>query len=449
MSAFDLGINRNLHSRGFNKEIRMNFSTVGLIIYTVCFMTLYTFFSSNGIKIALLLISILFLTFDLVFKKRKVLYTKVDLMWFVFILYFLFNILIMVEIDNIVFFNISIYFGSFVFLLLAKFDTTQFTQSFKFIKVISVIYALSIMFQYVNTDIYVDIILPLFTSTEQGLIMRQLSRGHYTGITFQVAYIAGFLVIGLGVLFFIKNKKTNSAFQIIMILLLIFALILTGKRGHTLFMVLALLITYIASVTSIKKIKRILKSMLLIFILGIVFLFLIESNVLEDDSPIKSFTDRIEETIVGLQKGEDITSGRAVLYDFSWNLFLENPILGAGWMAVQNNSIGLINDDKGSHSHNIYIQLLSEMGLVGFTLFIIPLLFIYYKSIKLFKTPYIQSDESKLGILKLSFFLQTFFILYGFTGNLLTDHIYILMYFYSVSIVLSLAFYVKRPKAIT
>src|SRR5699024_230081 len=98
-----------------------------------------------------------------------------------------------------------------------------------------------------------------------------------------------------------------------------------------------------------------------------------------------------------------------------------------------------LSNTSGSHPHNIYIQLLTELGLIGFILFVIPLIYALIKTAKLLISANkhtISNSYWKIG-LQVSLFIQLFFILYGFTGNLLTDHMYILIYVFAVSITLS------------
>lgn len=55
--------------------------------------------------------------------------------------------------------------------------------------------------------------------------------------------------------------------------------------------------------------------------------------------------------------------GRAVLRELAWNTFLNNPIVGIGYYGFQfTNSYGL-------YAHNNYLELLADVGIVGFTVY--------------------------------------------------------------------------------
>lgn len=86
--------------------------------------------------------------------------------------------------------------------------------------------------------------------------------------------------------------------------------------------------------------------------------------------------------------------------------------------------------------HNIYMQLLAETGLVGFSFYIILFISGLNMAVKLVKeisrTEVINVQERKLLIF--AAYYMFFFVLYGFTGNPLYDEqpFYLLMISYGV-----------------
>src|SRR5699024_10918747 len=129
------------------------------------------------------------------------------------------------------------------------------------------------------------------------------------------------------------------------------------------------------------------------------------------ESQVGKFYLEIERTIEGFIVGEDVTSGRVYLYEHAYNLFNESPILGIGWKGCQELSIGVINSNIGSHPHNIYFQVLTELGIVGFILFMIPVVYVFIKTIRLLmNTSTIFSYDPKWKMaLQYSLYVQSFF----------------------------------------
>src|SRR5699024_11362609 len=84
-------------------------------------------------------------------------------------------------------------------------------------------------------------------------------------------------------------------------------------------------------------------------------------------------------------------------------------------------------------------ELLTELGIIGFILFIIPVLYALIKTIILLlnSKEYFSFDTRWKVALQFSLYVQVFFLLYGITGNLLTDHVFLLMYVFAITIVLS------------
>ena len=77
------------------------------------------------------------------------------------------------------------------------------------------------------------------------------------------------------------------------------------------------------------------------------------------------------------------TSAYGEIYLLSFKMFLDNPITGIGInnfkYLCNNNEFYknmMVNYDCASHPHNIYIQWLTEGGIIVFILFILYLIFL-------------------------------------------------------------------------
>lgn len=422
---------------------------LGILTFTIGTFTLDTFLSSLNIEaIFLSVTTIIFLAFYLSQNKGLIIF-KLELMWLVFFMYFLFNILYQSNFSKVFVIDIIVFFILFIFLLLMKLEINYYKIAMNTILIISIVYALSSIFQYLNMDLYTSLVLPRFTIQEQEEILRIFRHGNYTGFTWQTAYISGYLIYGIAALLLLFKENTNKLSRILSIIalpLLFIGLVLGGKRAHLLFMILALLITYLFSTEFKMFFIQILKIMMgtITFIIGGIALFTVYNPGI--DTPIGKLLNNLNRTIEGFASGEDISSGRTILYDYALKLFNDSPILGIGWREFSQLSVGLLNNERGSHPHNIYFQLLTELGLVGFVLFMIPIIYILIKTIKLLINAEVlfSFDLRWRTGLQFSLFSQVFFLLYGMTGNLLTDHMYILMWGFASSITLSSMKYANR-----
>jgi O-antigen ligase len=68
-------------------------------------------------------------------------------------------------------------------------------------------------------------------------------------------------------------------------------------------------------------------------------------------------------SIFELINGEDISNGRSALYAVAWELFLENPLFGIGFGNFRIYGSQIIG--SVTNVHNIYLQLLCELGIFG------------------------------------------------------------------------------------
>jgi O-antigen ligase len=84
-----------------------------------------------------------------------------------------------------------------------------------------------------------------------------------------------------------------------------------------------------------------------------------------------------------------------MLWTDAMDLFKQNPLLGTGFLTyAELNRIGSYKD-----THNFYLKMLVETGLIGLTLFILQLLLFFGEGMRLFT----RSDDSLLSLLGLGF----------------------------------------------
>jgi len=434
------------------KEPHNAFLLLSMIIFTLGTFTLETFISSRSIEMIYIVLTIITLIIAYLISKKKITIYKVEIMWLFFISYFILNMAIH---EKLVILNIIDLFSfcfMFIFLLLVKLNKKYFKISIVIILSLSIIYSFSSLFQYLNFDLYSRLILPRFSPDRAEEVWKLFSQGGYTGFTWQTAFISGYIICGLGIIIlslkFIKNKTVRFILLLNVPIMLI-ALFMSGKRAHLIFMIIALLVTYIYSQGNkriIVQISKAIFTIIPILILIVVSIMLIGKD---EEGPINKIFIKFNDTIGGLLAGEDITSGRIYLYDYALKHFFENPLFGIGWREFKEISVGVINTNSGSHPHNIYIQLLTELGIPGFILFIIPTIYTLILTIKLL----LNYNEIFRGCSKWKFYIQfslyiqVFFLLYGITGNLLTDHLYLYMYVFAVAIILSAIKYSKIKKS--
>lgn len=272
------------------------------------------------------------------------------------------------------------------------------------------------LFLLVNKDFLLNNIVPLFETSDSAyiLLVDAINNGYMTGLCYHYSTMGMYMSIGViafsGVLF--QNKKTKLRDSIIFIAFLI-GLVMTGKRGPLLFTILALGITILVT-----RKKYFTKKQLQRGVTAAVFLVIVFIVAYINVPQLRQVIDRFTASSGDLN---DFTSGRI---NYFWvnaiEMFLDSPILGHGWRSFKYSGAGTLN---ANDAHNIYLQLLAEVGIVGFILvmfFMIYSLLTTYRAIRKNEIEMCLSNTN-VCILKMSFTYQIFFLLYGITGNPLYD----------------------------
>lgn len=274
-------------------------------------------------------------------------------------------------------------------------------------------------------DFYKENIVPLFSFNTDRLIA-WYDAGCMPGLTSHYSTNGMFLSIGILIIFsrmlLFKRKKIDYFFFFGMVI----ALICTGKRAHTLFVLAAMLLLYYYN--SGKKIEsRIVK---IIGVSIVVFIVLyISYKYLE---PFKKLVIRFIDAF----DSEDVTNHRVRWWKLAIQYFKSNPVLGIGWGQFYT-LCGRVTRYY-ANTHNVYLQLLCETGIVGFTVYMWWIIKTFFTTVKLFKNSRSDmsksvdeeiTDKEKRFYLGFSLSYQTFFILYCFTGNPLYDKETFIPYF--------------------
>lgn len=430
-------------------DIRLNFKAIGITLFTFYMLTTSIFiavFNSLSIQMVTLFTILLLLLFnDIFLKKGRYVLKKIDLL-------LLFAMLASIcslhsssfttgEIAGPIIFCLGILISIFI-----RGDIKNYDFAMKCIKWSSVFYALSVILSYLLPNLYTNYYLTILRPEVSQRISQEMQNGFYTGFTSQVAYSAGYIVNGIGLLFcgWIINKKFSKK-SILVLIILLFGLLLTQKRAHMLFTIFAISLVYVQfSQFNSDKVKKMLKVFYLTaFAVGF---FLVISQITNVGQLLFS---RVIETFQELAAGEDITSNRIPIWRHAWDVFLEHPYFGVGWGNFRDTVIGNVTVRTAMETHNIYLQLLSETGVIGTLLILSPFLIIYIITIK--STRFISKNEKnyskqwKLAVL-FSLFTQTFFLLYGFTGNPLYDYSFLIMYFLAFGLIFSFINFNKTIK---
>ena len=257
--------------------------------------------------------------------------------------------------------------------------------------------------------------------------------------------IIGFLGILASLLFHSENavlKIRRSRWSgIIILVLFIIAVWIEGRRGELLCLVGAALIMFLFSFRKRQRNEKLRKFISLFFVL---FLALLVIVLLLESGRSNRFLDTIRLVLNSFSSGieNDITSGRTYRWNRAIELFRYSPLFGIGWGRYANNfRPGTFISDVGSvrinykYAHNDYLNILCEMGIVGTVLVFIPIIYIFFGTIKQNRRLMRVSQSVPQEVLLLNLFslgLQVFWALLGLLDPVFYKQFFLCCYAFAV-----------------
>lgn len=216
--------------------------------------------------------------------------------------------------------------------------------------------------------------------------------------TLSMGYCNGQLVT-LGILFYSKlynNKFVSCVFSTLFIVSAFYVIFAAGERGPILWTIVNVIIC-LSLIT-----KNLIRYCIPVFLV-VILLFLNIDTVIDGISVYAPRTaEKIEMTVKeGDTNGRfDLKDSKGSTYIIGINQFLSSPLYGSYFRLITNHHVF-----KGHYPHNVFIEVLMTMGLLGFIPFIYLLLVGWKKVRKTMKSKYTENQLACLALF-LAAFLQ-------------------------------------------
>ena len=305
------------------------------------------------------------------------------------LMYSLFVIMIMVScfwVSNInVIWDYSLYLISGICVIFSDFSKTFYYYFMKNFKTLFWVFIFSMFLEALLPNVFFLIF--GFASFGDAEMRALTSGGAIAGLAFEKAYAE-----------FVAQRSYKYVIQSILVMI---ALMMTGKRTLFIIPIVALLIYVMLFSKNNKFIK------LAGVGLGISAFIIIAYTIIPEASLI---IDRI------INSGGDVLSGRENFWNYAMDMFHQNPFFGRGFMSfndfVFNQGFRYYGERWNYQAHNVYIQLLGETGIIGCGVIITLIVILIIKAISLAKT------TSNFWDVLLVYWIMLFGI-YSLTGNTL------------------------------
>lgn len=247
--------------------------------------------------------------------------------------------------------------------------------------------------------------------------------GPKAGITSHYSYNGQFMAIGLLISYVLFKMSplpgggsTSHIKYGVLTCLFFVSLLLTTKRTPLFTCLLAMIITEFLLAPK-GKVTTLCKVLTITFILSLAII------AFGDQIPMLSnVMDRLS-VLFSASTLEESTTGRTVLWNRAIQLWNESPVFGSGWGTYRYYWTNGFNGISTA-AHNVFLQLLAEVGVIGLIIFLIPSLQVLFgltkSAIQLKREDGRQYDSIDAAIL-FAFLFQVHFWVYCFFGGPLYD----------------------------
>lgn len=404
---------------------------LGLLEKVILIFCVLIFFTNGNILMKFLdIFEYLLLFFSLLYLllKKNLKINFIFVLWLIFIIYLFIGIIY--SYDTISTLKMLKIYVIFIPLLICEFDKRKMIKMIEVIEVVILIGAISIILSTIIEEMIIRYF-SFFVINDPTRILVELRANSYSGLFSEKGNAAFMMNIGIGIIISkLLTFKKSSEKNIFKLIILFVALLLTSKRALLVFPVIIFGIIYMLSRNS-KKIKNILKitTFGLVTLIILVQLFPILWNVFnrfitEDDN------------------------NRTELKEICIEMYDQNNLIGMGFntyntYAYDTNFRLYITGTKNGvwtyHAHNIYYQILGELGIIGLLFILFVFVITVYESFKILRNYEWEknNNQDRKMLLIFSIFIQLLFILYGWTGNTFYYYQQVLIYFLAISIMFS------------
>lgn len=319
-----------------------------------------------------------------VFKHKKTFFLKDPIIYFLFGIWI--YLLINLEINSINYdlsFNRSIFFFRNILIILAI--SYFFNKYYNNVDIVFKLWAITIIITII--DLYVQ-----FFLGQNLLGFSSPWKERLSGFFDQELKVAHLLIgFFLPIFAFFLKKKTKSFHMYLILFLYFVILILTNERANIIRGTLAILIFILFLPFFKRKFKLFISAAIITIFLAI--LFFVE--------PIKNrfineiFSMKVNNSI----KNYVIMSNYGPHYLTSIEIFKYNKLLGSGIKTFRieckkislkkyyDSNDGRLNQGCSTHPHQYYFEILSELGIIGFLLFVSFFSYLIFRVIyQFFKT---------------------------------------------------------------
>ena len=346
--------------------------------------------------------------------------------WILLIIFLAFGLIYTIDADKLI--NVLLQYVFYAFLLVISFDNKFYKKALDIILFICTILGIIVIITIIDNNFIVNNFSFLYAEDNIKSIIGRTSGNAYGGILGEVAYSAFAMNIGIAIIVsrYLSQKRLSKLNWIQLIIFMI-GVMVSFKRSLLLIPLFAFFVLFLISKKE-NKFKNVIK-------IGIALIALVLVIITVFPESLDTIDRFGEDTANG-----GVLNGREDLWKYSFEMFSEHPLLGMGFSSYTTYcySQGFQWD---ALAHNCYIQMLGEVGIIGFIIFISFFINALIKTIKAINK---TTDEKNLYLLYFALFMQIVCLTYALTGNPLYFPQQMIIYMFSISILSNLGIQKKE-----
>lgn len=325
---------------------------------------------------------------------------------------------------------IAIYVLMLLICLCSKSLLNQKNTILLILVVFSVIGVYAVIAEYFLGNRFLSLFSRLFSSqrliSEQRRILLHLApRGFSSAniIGHHAAMISFYCVIFL---YKSTGQRWKKFLSILLLFSCIFIVLIIGERSNVVIIPAVIMLVYLIQNSNkgfVRNIIYLLMIIILLYLLAVLF------------SPFLSNFRTIQKLIYfgeAYSNSEDFSNGRIAPYSRAIELWLRHPIIGNGWFSFYRNNMGIVEEGAYSHVHNLILELMSDGGIIGLGIVIVPMIKTLHESYKSVKNNKILSHQDSYKICLLSFTYQAYFLVDSLLHITFYSRQLIVLYFLSI-----------------
>lgn len=414
--------------------IRINKQQIAIILFFIgtCFRWFFIGIAGGTkAEVLILFVAIILLLLQGKNSKRMI---NLSAIWLLYGFSVLFNVCIKGIRSTSVFLNAIMLMEILFFLLFLNASMETCKHGVRFIVIYGVINAFFVFIHFILGDKFTSFYYRFLNPDAQALSENYFKLGHYFGFFYMPADAAGLIayaiVFTLFAAFVFNKKRKNKWMYLVFALILLIALLLTGKKGVLFCSIIAFSLVMMLLYASKRQWYKLLRYIIVgVVILIAAYLFIMTQL----DNPIVA---RLNEFFVNLSAGEGYDSNRSVLYGYALEQWSNNKLFGIGWRQFSGLTVSLYGMETYHEVNRDYLQLLCETGIFGLVLTLIPMVVMFCRMVYIMRRMAKQEQlQPYYAIISFAGFIQLFFALYAFIEIPFYDYTFFAVYIFSCAII--------------